>query len=90
MNKNFILHLVIQGLKFSIQNTVKVGIGICWDQWFSEVARAHNINGCGNALYPTAIGKPVLPKDKNHWQNVMTGLRCSKHHSCNRIQPYWN
>ena len=53
----------------------KVGIGICWDQWFSEVARALTLMGAEMLLYPTAIGsEPVLPKDsKNHWQNVMTG-----------------
>lgn len=53
----------------------KVGIGICWDQWFSEVARALTLMGAELLLYPTAIGsEPVLPKDsKNHWQNVMTG-----------------
>lgn len=53
----------------------KVGIGICWDQWFPEVARVLALNGAEIILYPTAIGsEPVLPKDsKNHWQNAMKG-----------------
>lgn len=53
----------------------KVGIGICWDQWFSELARCLTLMGAEIILYPTAIGsEPVLPIDsKNHWQNVMKG-----------------
>lgn len=53
----------------------KIGIGICWDQWFSETARCLTLMGAEVLLYPTAIGsEPVLPKDsKNHWQNVMCG-----------------
>lgn len=53
----------------------KIGIGICWDQWFSETARCLTLMGAELLLFPTAIGsEPVLPKDsKNHWQNVMCG-----------------
>ncbi|MDY0276462.1 MAG: N-carbamoylputrescine amidase [Acholeplasma sp.] len=53
----------------------KVGIGICWDQWFSETARVLTLMGAEIILYPTAIGtEPVLEKDsKDHWQNVMKG-----------------
>ena len=53
----------------------KLGIGICWDQWFSETARCLTLMGAEILLFPTAIGsEPVLPKDsKNHWQNVMCG-----------------
>ncbi len=53
----------------------KIGIGICWDQWFPEVARILTLMGAEILLYPTAIGsEPVLPKDsKSHWQNVMKG-----------------
>ena len=52
-----------------------IGIGICWDQWFSETARCLTLMGAEMLLFPTAIGsEPVLPKDsKNHWQNVMCG-----------------
>ena len=33
-----------------------IGVGICWDQWFPETARALAINGAEVLLYPTAIG----------------------------------
>ncbi len=53
----------------------KIGIGICWDQWFPETARILTLMGAEVLLYPTAIGsEPVLPKDsKSHWQNAMKG-----------------
>jgi len=53
----------------------RIGVGICWDQWFPEVARSLALMGAQLILYPTAIGsEPVLPKDsKNHWQNAMRG-----------------
>lgn len=53
----------------------KIGIGICWDQWFPEVARVLALEGAEIILYPTAIGsEPVLDKDsKEHWQQVMRG-----------------
>lgn len=53
----------------------KLGVGICWDQWFPEVARLLALKGAEIIVYPTAIGsEPVLPKDsKDHWQNVMKG-----------------
>jgi N-carbamoylputrescine amidase len=54
----------------------KIGIGICWDQWFPECARALVLQGAEILLYPTAIGSE--PKDetkdsKSHWQLVMQG-----------------
>lgn len=53
----------------------KVGVGICWDQWFPETARILAIKGAEILLFPTAIGsEPVLPKDsKDHWTNTMRG-----------------
>lgn len=59
-----------------------IGIGICWDQWFSETARSLTLLGADILLFPTAIGtEPVLPKDsKDHWQNTMCG-----HAACNII-----
>ena len=53
----------------------KIGIGICWDQWFPECARILALKGADIICYPTAIGgEPVLDKDsKDHWQNVMRG-----------------
>ncbi len=54
----------------------KVGVGICWDQWFPECARAMTLAGADILLYPTAIGSE--PHDasldtKDPWQRVMLG-----------------
>lgn len=53
----------------------KIGIGICWDQWFPEVARILTLKGAEAILYPTAIGsEPTLKVDSmKHWQNTMRG-----------------
>lgn len=53
----------------------KIGIGICWDQWFPETARCLALNGADIILYPTAIGsEPILNCDSSgHWQRVMQG-----------------
>jgi len=53
----------------------RLGVGICWDQWFPEVARVLALKGAQLIVYPTAIGsEPVLPKDScPHWQNTMRG-----------------
>ena len=42
----------------------RVGVGICWDQWFPEAARAMALLGADIILYPTAIGsEPILTTD---------------------------
>lgn len=54
----------------------RIGIGICWDQWFPEVARALALAGAEVILYPTAIGsEPTEPTwdSAPHWQRVMQG-----------------
>lgn len=54
----------------------QVGVGICWDQWFPESARAMAILGAEILLYPTAIGsEPQSPgyDSRDHWQRVMQG-----------------
>jgi len=53
-----------------------IGIGICWDQWFPEAARAMVLQGAEILFYPTSIGSE--PQDqsldsKAHWQTVMQG-----------------
>ena len=54
----------------------KIGVGICWDQWFPEAARAMALQGADILLYPTAIGSepqdPTL-NSAEHWQRVMQG-----------------
>lgn len=53
----------------------KIGVGICWDQWFPEAARCMALMGAEILLYPTAIGsEPVLECDSMpHWQRCMQG-----------------
>lgn len=53
----------------------RVGIGICWDQWFPETARCLALNGAEMILYPTAIGsEPILGCDSmEHWRRAMQG-----------------
>jgi len=53
-----------------------VGVGICWDQWFPEAARAMALQGAEILFYPTAIGSE--PQDESldssgHWQRTMQG-----------------
>ncbi|HEY8430014.1 MAG TPA: N-carbamoylputrescine amidase [Sandaracinaceae bacterium] len=62
---------------FRVWNTKhgKIGVGICWDQWFPECARAMALMGAEALLYPTAIGsEPKSGEDtKDPWQRVMIG-----------------
>jgi N-carbamoylputrescine amidase len=54
----------------------RVGVGICWDQWFPECARAMTLLGAEVLLYPTAIGSEPHEPDldtKDPWQRVMIG-----------------
>ncbi len=53
----------------------KVGVGICWDQWFPETARCLALKGADIILYPTAIGsEPILDVDSSgHWMRTMQG-----------------
>lgn len=54
----------------------KIGVGICWDQWFPEAARCMTMLGAEVLLYPTAIGSE--PHDDSldtaiRWQRAMQG-----------------
>ena len=53
----------------------KLGVGICWDQWFPETARSLALMGAELIFYPTAIGsEPEIHVDsKDHWQRVQQG-----------------
>lgn len=63
---------------FKVWNTRygKIGVGICWDQWYPEAARCMTLMGAEMIFYPTAIGSE--PQDgsidsKDHWQACMLG-----------------
>ena len=55
----------------------RIGVGICWDQWFPECARAMALMGAELLFYPTAIGSeppPALPvNSRDHWQRTQQG-----------------
>jgi N-carbamoylputrescine amidase len=64
------------GFKVWRTRYAKIGVAICWDQWFPEAARAMAVKGAEILFYPTAIG--TEPQDasidsKEHWQTVMRG-----------------
>lgn len=63
------------GFKVWQTKYAKIGVGICWDQWFPECARSMALMGAEILFYPTAIGdEPTLDIDsKAHWQRCMQG-----------------
>lgn len=61
-----------------------IGVGICWDQWFPECARAMTLMGADVLFYPTAIGsEPAAPEldTRDPWQRAMIG------HAVSNIVP---
>ncbi|MCD8337005.1 MAG: N-carbamoylputrescine amidase [Lachnospiraceae bacterium] len=70
---------------FRVWNTRfgRVGVGICWDQWFPESARCMALQGAEIILYPTAIGsEPILECDSMpHWR------RCMQGHAASNLMP---
>jgi len=63
---------------FQVWNTRygKIGVGVCWDQWYPEAARCMALMGAELLFYPTAIGSE--PQDgsidsRDHWQACMLG-----------------
>jgi N-carbamoylputrescine amidase len=55
----------------------RIGVGICWDQWFPETARSMALLGAELFFFPTAIGSeppPALPvNSREHWQRTQQG-----------------
>ena len=68
-----------------------IGVGVCWDQWFPESARAMVLMGADVLLYPTAIGSepedPALDT-RRMWRRAMVGHAVSNIIpvvACNRV-----
>ncbi|SFM26952.1 N-carbamoylputrescine amidase [Halopseudomonas yangmingensis] len=64
------------GFKVWQTRYARIGVGICWDQWFPESARAMALLGAEILFYPTAIGsEPHDPaiNSREHWQRVQQG-----------------
>jgi N-carbamoylputrescine amidase len=54
----------------------RIGVGICWDQWYPEAARAMMLLGADVLLYPTAIGDEPAAEDLDTsrlWRRAMVG-----------------
>jgi N-carbamoylputrescine amidase len=62
----------------------RIGVGVCWDQWFPEAARAMTLLGSELILYPSAIGNEVGSQAGNDtsdmWRRAMDG-----HAVCNHV-----
>jgi N-carbamoylputrescine amidase len=61
----------------------KIAVGICWDEWFPEVARIFALQGAEIIFYPSAIGsEPDRPDISTAaaWEKVI-----SSHGICNNI-----
>lgn len=54
----------------------RIGVGICWDQWYPESARAMALMGAEILFYPTAIGSEPYDADldtSRMWRRAMQG-----------------
>lgn len=55
---------------------VRIGVGICWDQWYPEAARVMALKGAELLFYPTAIGSEPYDADldtSRMWRRAMIG-----------------
>ena len=74
--EKFYFNIGDTGFKVWETKYAKIGVAICWDQWFPESARCMALMGAEILFYPTAIGsEPSDPTmdTKDHWQRVMQG-----------------
>ncbi len=56
--------------------SARLGVGICWDQWYPEAARVMALKGAEVLLYPTAIGSEPYDADldtSRMWRRAMIG-----------------
>ncbi|WP_028535404.1 N-carbamoylputrescine amidase [Paludibacterium yongneupense] len=68
------------GFKVWQTRYAKIGVGICWDQWFPETARSLALAGAELIFFPTAIGsEPAYPEidSQPHWTRAQQGHAAS-------------
>jgi N-carbamoylputrescine amidase len=54
----------------------RIGVGVCWDQWYPEAARVMALLGAELLFYPTAIGSEPYDPDldtSRMWRRAMLG-----------------
>jgi N-carbamoylputrescine amidase len=65
------------GFKVWQTRHARLGVAICWDQWFPETARSLALLGAEALLFPTAIGSEPPPAppvhSRDHWQRTQQG-----------------
>ena len=72
-----------EGFRVFDTRFARIGVAICWDQWFPEAARAMVLEDAEVLFYPTAIGSEPEEPDfdsKDPWQRAMIG-----HAVCNVV-----
>ena len=69
----------------------RIGVGVCWDQWYPEAARVMALEGAELLLYPTAIGSEPYDAEldtSRMWRRAMIGhavSNCMPVAAANRI-----
>jgi N-carbamoylputrescine amidase len=65
------------GFRVFATRYARLGVAICWDQWFPETARALALQGAELLMFPTAIGSEPPPAppvhSRDHWQRTQQG-----------------
>ena len=72
----------------------KLGVLVCWDQWYPEAARLMAMAGAEMLIYPTAIGWDPRDDDAEQqrqlgaWVTIQRAHSCRQWTACNRRQSY--
>ena len=69
---------------WTLSSGLRVGVGICWDQWFPELARSLVLLGADCLVYPTAIGSEP-DGDAREGSSRGQWMRCMQGHAASNI-----